>query len=322
MSIVYNVFTDNLDYKGTGGGGSGNVVGPASATDGDFAQFDGTTGKLLKDGGYNPDSFVRTINGTGTPVSGNIGMQATYNNAFLDLLQVSPFLIVSSPGNENPTFPLPGNYVNLFDDFIDNGASTGNGQLVWSNSGANLAYTTPPDANHPGISTFTVPNPTNGLYLSDNSNFTNSFIPGATTTGSIFTTQVMNLVTLSTILNRYTMIVGMTDNSQISTPSAAPTNGAFFSYSDNVNGGNWQANVVIGGAPTTTDTGIAGDTSYHRFDINIGTDACYFLIDGVTVGVLGGITTALTPCFWAFASLGNSPAFSVDMFNLIQIVTR
>ena len=31
--------------------GGGNVVGPASATDGDFALFDTTTGKLIKDGG-------------------------------------------------------------------------------------------------------------------------------------------------------------------------------------------------------------------------------------------------------------------------------
>jgi len=34
----------------SGGGGSGDVVGPASATDGEIALFDTTTGKLLKDG--------------------------------------------------------------------------------------------------------------------------------------------------------------------------------------------------------------------------------------------------------------------------------
>ena len=34
-----------------GGGGSGDVVGPASATANSVALFDGTTGKLLKDGG-------------------------------------------------------------------------------------------------------------------------------------------------------------------------------------------------------------------------------------------------------------------------------
>jgi hypothetical protein len=36
---------------GGGGGGSGDVVGPASATADSVALFDGTTGKLLKDGG-------------------------------------------------------------------------------------------------------------------------------------------------------------------------------------------------------------------------------------------------------------------------------
>lgn len=37
-----------------GGGGSGDVVGPASATSGHVALFDGTTGKLLKDAGAPP----------------------------------------------------------------------------------------------------------------------------------------------------------------------------------------------------------------------------------------------------------------------------
>ncbi len=35
--------------------GSGDVVGPGSATDSDFAQFDTTTGKLIKDGGLSLD---------------------------------------------------------------------------------------------------------------------------------------------------------------------------------------------------------------------------------------------------------------------------
>lgn len=37
--------------------GEGDVVGPASATDGDIAQFDGITGKLLKDTGLKSTSF-------------------------------------------------------------------------------------------------------------------------------------------------------------------------------------------------------------------------------------------------------------------------
>lgn len=48
------LFERNGD-KGADGVGTGDVVGPASATDGHLAQFDGTTGKLLK-GGVAPDA--------------------------------------------------------------------------------------------------------------------------------------------------------------------------------------------------------------------------------------------------------------------------
>jgi hypothetical protein len=48
-----------INGGGAGGGGTGDVVGPASAVDSDFAQFDGTTGKLIKDGGLS-----RTTDGT------------------------------------------------------------------------------------------------------------------------------------------------------------------------------------------------------------------------------------------------------------------
>lgn len=37
--------------------GTGDVHGPASSTGDDFAQFNGTTGKIIKDGGFKPSSF-------------------------------------------------------------------------------------------------------------------------------------------------------------------------------------------------------------------------------------------------------------------------
>ena len=42
------VIVTPMSDKGTDGGGAGDVVGPASATDGNLAAFDGTTGKLIK----------------------------------------------------------------------------------------------------------------------------------------------------------------------------------------------------------------------------------------------------------------------------------
>lgn len=44
-------------YREADSSGSGDVVGPASSTDGHFAVFDGITGKLLKDGGSAVQAF-------------------------------------------------------------------------------------------------------------------------------------------------------------------------------------------------------------------------------------------------------------------------
>jgi len=53
-------------------GGPGGVVGPASATDGAVAKFDGTTGKLLKDGGVlGTAATVDTGTGSGNAILGN-----------------------------------------------------------------------------------------------------------------------------------------------------------------------------------------------------------------------------------------------------------
>lgn len=49
-ALLYQNGTDVKSAMPTSGAGSGDVAGPASATDGHLAQFDGATGKLLKDG--------------------------------------------------------------------------------------------------------------------------------------------------------------------------------------------------------------------------------------------------------------------------------
>lgn len=50
MPYKYNAITGRLDLV-EDISGAGDVVGPASSTDGDIALFDGATGKLLQDGG-------------------------------------------------------------------------------------------------------------------------------------------------------------------------------------------------------------------------------------------------------------------------------
>jgi hypothetical protein len=61
---------------GGGGGGSGDVVGPASAVNDRIAAFDGTTGKIIKDGGTTIAALVPTTRsitaGTGLSGGGNL----------------------------------------------------------------------------------------------------------------------------------------------------------------------------------------------------------------------------------------------------------
>jgi hypothetical protein len=60
---------DALTYDGTewinapAATGSGDVAGPASSVDGNFAAFDGLTGKLIKDSGTSPASFATAAQG-------------------------------------------------------------------------------------------------------------------------------------------------------------------------------------------------------------------------------------------------------------------
>lgn len=58
-----------LDVTNGAGGGSGDVVGPGSAVAGNFAFFDGATGKIIFDSGVSPSSFVR---GPGSAIGNNI----------------------------------------------------------------------------------------------------------------------------------------------------------------------------------------------------------------------------------------------------------
>jgi len=58
--------------SGGDGGGTGDVVGPSSATTNRVAVFDGNTGKLIKDGGLSvADLYFDTV-GTGTIISGTV----------------------------------------------------------------------------------------------------------------------------------------------------------------------------------------------------------------------------------------------------------
>ena len=71
---------ENIGVTGGGGGGSGDVVGPASATDDRIAAFDGTTGKLIKQGSVTATAVASHLSSTSNPHSvtaAQVGADAT-----------------------------------------------------------------------------------------------------------------------------------------------------------------------------------------------------------------------------------------------------
>lgn len=64
----------SLSYfiDGAGGGGSGDVVGPASSTNDHIAVFSGATGKLIKDGGRNIADLFLDVVGTASLSGGTL----------------------------------------------------------------------------------------------------------------------------------------------------------------------------------------------------------------------------------------------------------
>jgi hypothetical protein len=97
---------------------------------------------------------------------------------------------------------------------------------------------------------------------------------------------IQRLELLSDSVNRFITIVGLS-NSAVA--GGTTTNGVYFRYSDNLNGGNWQCVVVINSTETIINTNvIANTTSWVKFgiDINLETRSAEFFISDLSVGTL------------------------------------
>lgn len=58
----YNPFINNLGKSGSGGGGTGNVIGPSSAVPDDIAIYADNTGKVIKDSGTKISDLLAVAN--------------------------------------------------------------------------------------------------------------------------------------------------------------------------------------------------------------------------------------------------------------------
>jgi hypothetical protein len=93
--------------------------------------------------------------------------------------------------------------------------------------------------------------------------------------------------------------IGYTDDATLAVPVDSPTTGnhAWFRFSSSASDTTWKAVTNGGGTSTVTDTGISGDTAFHKFEIAMSASNVVFKIDGVTVAThttnLPTSTTAL-----------------------------
>ncbi len=86
VGASWQTYWDLVAAKGADGAGTGDVVGPAGATNGHVAVFDGATGKLIEDGGNSLNDFLKLSGGT---LTGILAFNSTLgsSNQLLDLQQ-------------------------------------------------------------------------------------------------------------------------------------------------------------------------------------------------------------------------------------------
>jgi hypothetical protein len=110
MTIVYNPFTDNLDYKGTPA--SGTVSGPGSSVIGDIAIWADTTGTSITDSGYSTADFLQIAGGTmtgpltlnGNPNTANQAANKAYVDAIASGAIFKQVVVAASTANLNATY--------------------------------------------------------------------------------------------------------------------------------------------------------------------------------------------------------------------------
>lgn len=219
---------------------------------------------------------------------------------------------------------FPDQEINLFDDFLFFNSNSNIGNFAWNSTLINNVDGT---ATRPGIAEIgNTISQSAGIILGASNNAAprgNPFIFGG---GSYSLNWMVNLVTLSTGLNRYIAYIGFIDN--LITPIQAINAGVYFSYSDNVNSGNWVLNCTTGGVTTSSNTSVAADTSFHDFKITVnaaGTLATFF-IDNVSLGTIATnipVTSGNASCpgFVMTNAAATFPAALIDLFYMTYTLT-
>lgn len=252
-------------------------------------------------------NFGQTITGsTGGNLSPNFG-----NWNFIG----SGGITTSGSGNTltitgSPSF-APNAIVNEFDDFL---SFTANNEfkLSWYNFGNHFTMSSPGVAGHDGIITG-IAN-TCAIHLADSS--TDTQYPFVLGSGSLSVNWVINIQGLSVLGNRYELFIGIGDTAN---PIGDQVNGCYFTYSDNLNSGNWSLVTASASTRTTQATSTVVGTGWINLGVSINataTSVTYF-INGVQVGTPITTNIPTTPIGSIFGSLGVSGVPAIPQADLM-----
>jgi hypothetical protein len=241
--------------------GSGDVAGPSSATDGHVALFDGTTGKLIKDGG--------------TPGSGDVVGPSSAVDGHLAVFDSTTGKLIKDGGavptaGRNTNDPLTSAYFK--DDFQTGGTGTGAiGEFGWRINSGGTTYIVS-EANHPGIVNFQASGSAScGRFISPNS------IASPLRFADTFD---MYFVLRQNSTSAITVRIGLFENSASSIANP-PANGIYFERLSTDT--NWFGVTRSSSSQTRTDTSTAGSTSFIRFRLRrIDSSTIGFTLDGGT----------------------------------------
>jgi hypothetical protein len=164
-----------------------------------------------------------------------------------------------------------------WNDFL--GAATAPWASVTNGTGANVVFTVPGGGNARfGLATHGTGSTSTGRsFIGSNNQDAMEFTGGA----HVFETSITCVSNVSTATERYILYAGFFESL-----TATPAEGAYFRYSDDVNGGDWECVTVSASTETLTDSNVAvtaGTFNKLRIEVNgAGTEAKFY-IDGTLV---------------------------------------
>lgn len=303
-----------------------------------------TTGQVLQSAGAAADpafstaTYPATASGTGTILRANgtnwLASTATYPDTIAtgDIHYGSATNVVSNLSAPtvlgsnlgwnatNVYWQNAKNTVYYYDEFFGN-----SNNVFWNVAGTGGVLvntsTFPATAGHPGVWALSSQASTTGTAaISLGSNTSGSVFFGG---GAISQNWMTKLSALSDGTDTYSARNGFVD-SFVGTPQ----NGAYFTYTHGTNSGRWQIVTVKATVATTSDSGIAADTNFHSFriDVNAAGTSVSFYIDDVQTSNSPVATNIPVVIIYPSAALIKSAGSTAiaqicDAFTFVQELT-